>query len=566
MKSLMARVRAMLGEHGVVAGILVCQLSLMLGMAWAAEGGLRYLAMVLGPASLALLWRLHRAMAGSRGMVGLLQVLRKANQEISDLTSDAPTGGEGATAEVAAEFNRFMAKMRATLEQHQIHNLSMGLLAAESRKLAVAAQHDTQRQEAVSAANFEASKMAAGAIDQISGRSTAMAQVNSRNLDMARNSLTEMEAVITDINQVASLMKGFSSTVARLKSSSLRIGEVLGTVQAFAAQTNMLALNAAIEAARAGEHGRGFAVVADEVRTLAGKVRGAADQINELVDEMGSAVTQTAESTDGMIDNAETAQSAINSSTDRFRQMVHDFETTHGELLLVSSAVEQMSATNHESFERSNTIRDLGSNIHREMDAAFGYTEKMRTTANTALRSLVRLRIGKGMLEKNMDILVERKRLIEAKLQGLLDSGVDIFDRNYTKIPNGDWPKYDVKWCRPFIAASQALIDSWENADGVLYCVPMTADGYISVNRKAISQAPTGDMRIDKPKSRHMYFAVTSKDDLELINKVTDFSLSCFQLPDGSLVFSCYTVLLANGRRWGTLNAGIPPSAFGISI
>jgi len=56
-------------------------------------------------------------------------------------------------------------------------------------------------------------------------------------------------------------------------------GQVLGSIEAIASQTNMLALNATIEAARAGEAGRGFAVVANEVRLLSRQTVAAAEEI-----------------------------------------------------------------------------------------------------------------------------------------------------------------------------------------------------------------------------------------------------------------------------------------------
>lgn len=85
------------------------------------------------------------------------------------------------------------------------------------------------------------------------------------------------------------------STMGGISQSSGKIGEIISVINGIAFQTNILALNAAVEAARAGEQGRGFAVVAGEVRNLAQRSSLAAKEIETLISESLSRVSDGTE-------------------------------------------------------------------------------------------------------------------------------------------------------------------------------------------------------------------------------------------------------------------------------
>jgi methyl-accepting chemotaxis protein len=120
-------------------------------------------------------------------------------------------------------------------------------------------------------------------------QSTASMQTLGENVRQGAGVAREADAVAREASQVAqeggAVVQQVVQTMGGINDSSRRIGDIIGTIDSIAFQTNILALNAAVEAARAGEQGRGFAVVASEVRALAQRSASAAREIKQLVGE-----------------------------------------------------------------------------------------------------------------------------------------------------------------------------------------------------------------------------------------------------------------------------------------
>jgi methyl-accepting chemotaxis protein len=109
-------------------------------------------------------------------------------------------------------------------------------------------------------------------------------------------------------------------TMQAINASSGRIGDIIGTIEGIAFQTNILALNAAVEAARAGEQGRGFAVVASEVRALAQRSSVASKEIKTLI----SGSVEHAEKGARVVQQAGQAMGEIVSTAERVRCLLAD--------------------------------------------------------------------------------------------------------------------------------------------------------------------------------------------------------------------------------------------------
>ena len=231
----------------------------------------------------------YRAVSG--GMQAL--VVHMHEMATGDLSRPIEVKGHDETAVLMRSLVEMQQSLRDTVAQ--VRETSAQIIDSASE--VASGTLDLSRRTEQSAANLEET---ASAMEQIGSRvasttdgSQEASQLASGNVGLARRGGEVIGQVV--------------QTMDDIRSSSQRIGEIIGVIDGIAFQTNILALNAAVEAARAGEHGRGFAVVATEVRALAGRSASAAREIKSLIVasgervESGSRIVSDAGSTMGEI-------------------------------------------------------------------------------------------------------------------------------------------------------------------------------------------------------------------------------------------------------------------------
>jgi methyl-accepting chemotaxis protein len=175
----------------------------------------------------------------------------------------------------------------------------------------------------------------ASSIEQLTGTVQQTAD-SARTANQLAGSATEVA------RQGGEIVSRVVATMEEINTSSRRIGDIIGTIDGIAFQTNILALNAAVEAARAGEQGRGFAVVASEVRSLAQRSAQAAREIKTLISasvekvDGGSRLVAEAGQTMGQI------VEQVQRVTDLVAEITHGAQEQNSGIGQVNQAVSQL--------------------------------------------------------------------------------------------------------------------------------------------------------------------------------------------------------------------------------
>lgn len=252
----------------------------------------------------------------------------------------------------------------------------------------------------------DAAKGATLQSDRITETASAMEEMNSTTLEVARNAVEAAENAtaasqnahegqneghklvesIESMNKHAGNLGVFMSDLGKQTDS---VGNVINVIQDIADQTNLLALNAAIEAARAGEAGRGFAVVADEVRKLAEKTMTATD-------EVGIAIKAIQDGAQRSIEGVKLANEAVEQSTEiahisgqTLEKIVEIVNGTSDQVQSIATAAEQQSATSEEINQAVDAINSIAVQTVEGMNSANEASSELVRMSNE-LNSLIK--------------------------------------------------------------------------------------------------------------------------------------------------------------------------------
>jgi methyl-accepting chemotaxis protein len=481
---------------------------------------------------------------------------RDLSQRMTATTSDE-------YADLARSYNSFIARLPQPIDN--VRNLTMksAYQAALTLKSTRLTAQGSATQRSLSEEVYVTTREARRAVQEISDSTQRLSATSADTLDVARTSLQEMRQIEGLVNQINQQFQAFNDTVDELNAKSDVIIKTVSLIDGISRQTNLLAINAAVEAARAGHHGKGFAVVANEVKELANRVKKATDEIGENLEGMKKSIEQTAEQKDSSLRNTRTVHQAVGALMQRFERMVSEYEDNRGKLASVAAAIEELSSANEEIFARIGQSKEASGEVAASVESAEKAINDLFSSVEVIQEEMGLFKIGCGQIETIQTLAMDGRDFTRQRLEKMAVDGIEIFDKNYVKIPGTDPEKYKTSYDDRFDREMQDFLDRMRQAiPGVIYSLAMDNYGYVPTHHAEFSQRQTGDPQHDLLHSRHKRFFRGSRAE---IRRAEHTNVSLFQtiLRDtGEIINDLSVPIHVNGKHWGAFIVGLKTEHF----
>jgi methyl-accepting chemotaxis protein len=305
----------------------------------------------------------------------LNQVLESVKQVAKgDLTARCHITTHDELGMLAGEVNVMAENLQITMDQvvqcsSQVA-AAAGQLYSTSEQMATGAEEVAAQTGTVATAGEEMAMTST----EISNNCSTAAQGARQASDRALAGAAVVEGTVTVMNRIAEQVRSTAQTVEGLGARGDQIGEIIGTIEDIADQTNLLALNAAIEAARAGEQGRGFAVVADEVRALAERTTRATREIGEMIKAIQNETRSAVAAMEKGVKEVETGTGEASRSGEALQDILEQINTVVSQVNQIAVAAEQQTAITGE----------ISSNIHQITEVVAGTARGAQESATAA--------------------------------------------------------------------------------------------------------------------------------------------------------------------------------------
>jgi methyl-accepting chemotaxis protein len=267
---------------------------------------------------------------------------------------------------------------------------SANQLHATSQGMANSAEMVAEQANTVATAGEE---MAATSADIARNCSLAVDGV-----DMASRSAQAGASVVNStvqvMAQISDRVKESAANIESLGNRSDQIGEIVGTIEDIADQTNLLALNAAIEAARAGEQGRGFAVVADEVRALAERTTRATKEIAEMIKAIQKETRDAVSTMEEGVKKVASGSSEAAQSGQALQEILDQVGSVVMQVNQIATAAEEQTCTTSQISGNMQQITEVMHETVRGARETAQAADNLRGLAGTLKNAAARFRLA----------------------------------------------------------------------------------------------------------------------------------------------------------------------------
>jgi methyl-accepting chemotaxis protein len=332
-----------------------------------------------------LAWGVSRTITGP--LKEVVESIKDIAQGEGDLTRRLEIHGDNEVGELCVWFNCFIERLHGIIGQLSGNASELARSATElhaaSTEMSESIAHLSTQSISLSTAGEE---MSATSGDIASNCHQAASNAGGASRKAAEGAEVVGES-ISVMNAIAAQVQNAARTVEMLGNRSDQIGEIVGTIEDIADQTNLLALNAAIEAARAGEQGRGFAVVADEVRALAERTTRATKEIADMIRAIQTETHDAVQTMEQSVAQVEQGTSRVSHSGTSLQEILDIINNVNEQISQIATAAEEQTATTREISQNVLSLNDLA----HHNSAAINETAVVADTVSRQAGELQRL-------------------------------------------------------------------------------------------------------------------------------------------------------------------------------
>lgn len=298
-----------------------------------------------------------------------------------DLTGRVDYTNRDELGQLSSDMNRMTEKLRDIVSDVRCSAENVAIasrqISVNSADIATGADEVASQTSTIATASEEMSATS----NDIAGNCTMAAERSRHSSVSAENGCGVVQETISVMMRIAERVKSSAQTVESLGARSEQVGQIVGTIEEIADQTNLLALNAAIEAARAGEQGRGFAVVADEVRALAERTTKATHEIGKMIKTIQQETrAAVAAMEDGVVEVEKGAESSEKSGV-ALKDILAQIQDVSMQIDQIATAAEEQTATTSQITDNVHQVTEI------VREAAKGATDTAAASSQLAAQA-----------------------------------------------------------------------------------------------------------------------------------------------------------------------------------